>query len=92
MIEQHLPAHYMTKKESLYKEYCLYRSKCLIILNEKFIDGDFLEKYLDLILKLKVTVAGSDFRAINNLFFNIEYITILLQLLKRIHFSNVWNF
>ena len=75
MIEQHLPAHYMTKKESLYKEYCLYRSKCLIILNEKFIDGDFLEKYLDLILKLKVTVAGSDFRAINNLFFNIEYIT-----------------
>ena len=75
MREQNLPAHYMTKKESLYKEYCLYSSKCLIILNEKLINGDLLEKYLDLILRLKVTVAGANFPAINNLFFNIEYIT-----------------
>ena len=75
MIGQNLPAHFISPKENLYKEFCFQKSRCLTILNETFIDGDFLEKYLNLILRLKATVAGSDFRAINNLFFNIEYIT-----------------
>ena len=75
MIEQNLPAHFITQKENLYKQYCINNTRCWTILKENFIDGDFLEKYLNLILRLKITVAGADFRAINNLFFNIEYIT-----------------
>ena len=75
MIGQNLPAHFITQKENIYKEYCINNSRCWTILKENFIDGDFLEKYMNLILRLKVTVAGADFRAINDLFFNIEYIT-----------------
>ena len=75
MIKQNLPAHYMTKKKSIYKKFCSKNLRCWTILNENFINGDFLEKYIELILKLKVTVAGADFNAINNLFYNIEYIT-----------------
>jgi hypothetical protein len=42
------------------------------------INGDFLEKFLDLILKLKVAVSGSEFISIiynDYIFCNIEYIT-----------------
>ena len=75
MIKQNISAHYMTAKNEIYKEYCPYNKKCWTIIKEDFINGDFLEKYIELILKLKVTVAGADFPSINNLFYNIEYIT-----------------
>ena len=75
MIKQNISAHYMSPKKDIYKEFCFKEEKCLKIIKEYFINGDFIEKYLELILKLKVTVAGADFRAINNLFYNIEYIT-----------------
>ena len=75
MIKQNISAHYMTPKNNIFNEYCSQQQRCLRIIREDFINGDFLEKYLELILKLKVTVAGSEFRAINNLFYNIEYIT-----------------
>lgn len=75
MINQNLSAHYNTVKEDIYKEYCFDNKRCTLIIKDNFINGDFLEKYLNLILKLKVTIAGSDFPAINHLFYNIEYIT-----------------
>ena len=75
MIKQNISAHYMTPKDDIYKEYCYSNKRCWVIIKENFINGDFLEKYLNLILRLKVTVAGADFYAINNLFYNIEYIT-----------------
>ena len=75
MIKQNMPAHYNTVKNDIYKEYCFKNKRCSIIIKENFIDGDFLEKYLSLILKLKVTIAGANFPAIDHLFYNIEYIT-----------------
>ena len=75
MIKQNISAHYMTPKNDIFNKYCSHQQRCLTIIKEDFINGDFLEKYLELILKLKVTIAGAEFRAINNLFYNIEYIT-----------------
>ena len=74
MIKQQLPAHYITFNKDIYNKYC-FTKDCTIIISERYIDGDFLEKYLKLMLKLKVAVAGAIFPAINSLFYNIEYIT-----------------
>jgi CDP-glycerol glycerophosphotransferase (TagB/SpsB family) len=49
----------------------------LTIINDDFIDGDFLEKYLTLILRLKVVISGAEFFFIDNLFYNIDYITYI---------------
>lgn len=75
MIRQNISAHYITPKNDMYNEYCFQKKRCWTIIKENFIDGDFLEKYLDLLLKLKITVAGANFFSINDLFYNIEYIT-----------------
>ena len=74
MIEQQMPAHYITNHKDIYNKYCNTKD-CQIIILEGYINGDFLEKYLKLMLMLKVAVAGAIFPAINSLFYNIEYIT-----------------
>ena len=73
MINQNISAHYMTTIKEIYNQYCSDK-RCWRILTEEYIDGDFLEKYLNLILRLKATIAGADFPSINYLFYNIEYI------------------
>jgi CDP-glycerol glycerophosphotransferase (TagB/SpsB family) len=79
MIEQNLPAHYLTQNKDIYNKYCYMKENCLTIIpvknKKEIIDGNFLEKYLSLILRLKATISGAEFFSINNLFFNIEYIT-----------------
>ena len=75
MLKQNISAHYLTERKDIYKEYCGYNNKCQIIIKEININGDFLEKYLELILKLKATISGGGFYTMDNLFFNIEYIT-----------------
>lgn len=77
MIEQNFGAHYMTEIKSIYEKYCNNTNICLTIINDIYIDGDFLEKYLTLILKLKAVLAGSEFFFLDNLFFNIDYITYI---------------
>ena len=77
MIKQNMPAHYMTMKNDIYKDYCNDNITCSIIIKEEMINGDFLEKYLYLLLKLKISIAGAIFPAINNIFTIIEYITCI---------------
>ena len=77
MIDQKFSAHYMTQKEKIIEKYCQNKNICLTIINDDFIDGDFLEKYLTLILRLKVVVSGAEFFSIDNLFYNIDYITYI---------------
>ena len=48
-----------------------------MILNDYYINGEFIEKYLDLLLKLKVVISGAKIFAINNLFYYLEYITYI---------------
>ena len=77
MINQNLPVHYLTQNIDIYKKYCNSNKYCLSILpvnTTGMIDGDFLEKYLTIFLKLKAAITGAEFLYINNLFKNIDYI------------------
>ena len=80
MIKQNLQAHYVTPRNDIYKEYINDNNNLKIIYIEKwnnYINGDTLEKYLDLILRLKSVVSGAEFLSIYNIFYNIEYITFI---------------
>lgn len=83
MEKQNYPVHYITEKKDIYNKYCNKLSKCLIIIpitrNIYYNDGDFLQKYLTLILKLKVLISGkySCYKSISSLFYNAEYITYI---------------
>ena len=83
MFNQHKPVHYMTENMEIYNEYCFNKNKCLDIIyvnkNNYTINGDFLENYLDLILKLKqvISAGGINIFYYENLFYNIEYITYI---------------
>ena len=83
MIKEKLPAHYLTESSNIYNEYCSEINKCKIVIlvniQNYTINGDFLEKYLTLFLKLKQVITGSGiyFDYINNLFYNIDYITYI---------------
>ena len=83
MLNQKFPVHYITENMEIYNEYCNKKSKCLSILyvnkNNYTINGDFLEKHLNIILRLKQVISGggTHFNYINNLFNNIEYITYI---------------
>ena len=79
MRKQNLKVHYMTKREDIYKNFSNYNvaSNNNIIFDSQYINGNFLEKYLEIILKLKSTISGAKIFSINNLFYNIEYITYI---------------
>ena len=77
MKNQNYGVHYMTQKKNIYKKYCKDQKICLTIIKDWFIDGDFLEKYLTLILRLKSVISGAHFYLIDNLFYNIDYITFI---------------
>lgn len=78
MIKKNINAHYMTKKKDIFKKYAyLNEQKKLGVINFEYIDGDFLQKYLDLILKLKSVISGALIFSMSNLFKHIEYITYI---------------
>ena len=83
MERQNYPVHYITEKMEIYKEYSYkIKNQLTIILIKKenyYNSGDFLEKYLTLLLKIKVVVSGkyTNLHSIANLFYNIEYITYI---------------
>ena len=83
MADDYLPVHYMTENSDIYNKYCYDNYYCLKVIqvNKKnfTINGDFLEKYLTLILKLKQVISGGGiyFNYFNNIFYNIEYITYI---------------
>jgi len=83
MMKQNLSAHYITEKKELYDEYCGNKTNCqtIIPINRytyyKF--GDFVEKYLTLILKLKAVISCKEnsFHYLSYLFYKTEYITYI---------------
>ena len=97
MIKLNLSAHYMTEKIDIYNKYCKNKKKCLSIIlvnrQNRVINGNFLEKYLTLLLKLKATISGARFICTKNLFYNIDYITHIcvghgIAILKEFLYSN----
>jgi CDP-glycerol glycerophosphotransferase (TagB/SpsB family) len=81
MFKQNLSVHYLTKREDIFNEYMSLNrnnsSYIPIIFDSNYINGNFLEKYFDLMLRLKVVVSGAKIYSINNLFYNLEYITYI---------------
>ena len=77
MLKQGLPVHYITEKENISLE--LNNSISIINANRDnaTVNGDFLERYLSLFLRLKVIGTSRDGLYNNNLFYNIEYITYI---------------
>ena len=73
--------HYLTLSHDIYKLFCLNNKKCLseslIIYGIKKINGDSLEKLLALFLRLKAVITAEKYYAIDNLFYNIDYITYI---------------
>ena len=83
MIKQNISAHYITEKKELFNQYCHNNKRCQTIipinLYSYYKFGDFVEKYLTLILKLKSVISGkgSSFHYLSYLFYKIEYITYI---------------
>ncbi len=79
MFNQNLNVHFMTQREDIFKIFNKfnYIKKIPIIYGSNYIDGDFLEKYLNIFLRLKATISGAKIYSYNNLFYNIEYITYI---------------
>jgi CDP-glycerol glycerophosphotransferase (TagB/SpsB family) len=80
MLKQNLSAHYMTIDENIYNNFCHNNNNFFQpfpIIYEKKINGDFLEKYFEIILKLKVVVGVDSYYSIDNIFYNIEYINYI---------------
>ena len=73
-------AHYLTEDPKIYSLYCSNISNCRTIIpfgREIYNNyGDFVEKYLGLLLKLKIVVSGrySNFHLLGILFYHLEYI------------------
>ena len=82
MVKQNLSVHYMDEKKEIYDKYCFNNKYCLKIIpvvnGNIDIDGDFLEKYLDIILRLKTVIAGESFYSPEKIFYNIDYITLII--------------
>ena len=83
MISKHFNAHYLTMSYDIYKQLCLNNSKCLnesqIIYGIKKINGDILELLLDLFLRLKAVITAEKYNSIDNIFYNIDYITYIFM-------------
>jgi hypothetical protein len=83
MINRNLNAHYFTEREDLYEKYCHGNKFCDLIIraeNKAYkITDEFLEKHFTLILKLRQVLSsvGLNINFINNLFYNIDYITYI---------------
>ena len=73
--------HYLTMSNEIYKQLCLNNKKCflesIIIYGVKKINGDILERLLGLFLRLKAVITAEKYFSIDNLFYNIDYITYI---------------
>lgn len=78
MLKRNLDVHYITMSWEIYNRLCLNNKRCLkdleIIYGVKTINGDILEKYFELFLKLKAVITAEKYDSIENIFYNIEYI------------------
>ena len=83
MKKENYPVHYITEKIDIYQKYCNKTNNCLTIIpftkNNYYNNGDFLQKYLTIILKSKALISGKNnyYNSLPILFYNIEYITYI---------------
>ena len=83
MIKRNMSVHYITEKKELHEEFCNDEKKCQTIIPISratyYKYGDFLEKYLTLMLKLKAVISckESSYHYLSYLFYKIEYVTYI---------------
>ena len=81
MLDLKYPVHYITENKDIFNEFCHNQNMPIILVNKEnyTINGDFIEKYFTLFLKLKQVISGGGiyFNFVNNIFYNIEYITLI---------------
>ena len=70
-------AYYMTINKIIFSKMNFNEFMNQHIIKGNFIDGDFLEKYFGLLLRLKAVISGAEYFSFNNLFFDIDYITFI---------------
>jgi CDP-glycerol glycerophosphotransferase (TagB/SpsB family) len=82
---------------NIFKQFCSNNNECLrdlqVIYGIRIINGDVLEKYLELFLKTKAVIAAEKYNGIDNLFYNIDYIVYIflghgVQYIKSYLYSN----
>ena len=94
-------AFYMTINKVLFQEKKKNNDLYNHIIKGNFINGDFIEKYFSIFLRLKAVISGAEFFSFNNLFYYIEYITFInlthglnffkTYLFKSYYGSNIYN-
>ena len=77
LIKLKKKAHYMTINKNLLQKIKPDNYLYNYIIKGGFINGDFIEKYFSLFLRLKVVISGAEYLSFDNLFYYIEYITFI---------------
>ena len=70
LLKLNLSAHYIIDTEELYYDFCgndTHCTKIILIEHSREINGNFLEKYLDIILKLKAVISASQYYSLENI-------------------------
>lgn len=70
-------AYYMTINKKLLEQKTNNDNFHKCIIRGNFINGDFIEKYFTLFLKLKAVISGAEYISFNKIFFHIDYITFI---------------
>ena len=78
MLKRNIKVHYITMSWEIYNKFYLSnkesQKELLIIYGVQKINGNILEKFFELFLRLKAVIAAEKYDSIDNLFYNIDYI------------------
>ena len=81
MKKKNFDVYYLTTSKFIFNEFCSNNKYCYdnehIIYGVRTINGDILERFFGLFLKLKVVITAEQYNTIDNIFYNIEYITYI---------------
>ena len=77
MLNLNMQVYYITVSLKVYTQFYNCSDRFKLIFGVRKINGNILEKFLELFLRLKVVVAAEKYESIDNLFYNIEYITYI---------------
>ena len=82
MMKQNYPVHYLTENLGIRETYCngTYQCEPILYVNRGnyTINGDFVEKYFTLFLKLKAVVCSRQLNFFSNVFYSTDYIQYIL--------------
>ena len=82
MFNRSYPVHYLTENSKIKDYHCYGQQKCESIIYVKrsnyTINGDFLEKYLTMFLKLRAVIGSRQLNFYTNVFYCTDYITYIV--------------